>query len=143
MAKRSVQTALPLIPPNPTVPNLRKAAADCTACPLFKNATQTVFGEGPAKATIMMAGEVPGNDEDLQGKHGVGPTRRELRHVQQDDGQDRSPLCVTKVQQHCAVQALGEESEQPELPSPENPAGERCFAAELPPVQPSVALLSG
>ncbi|MGH7301180.1 MAG: UdgX family uracil-DNA binding protein, partial [Candidatus Rokuibacteriota bacterium] len=50
---------------SPTLDALRRRAADCTACDLYKRATQTVFGEGPARASIVLVGEQPGHEEDL------------------------------------------------------------------------------
>jgi uracil-DNA glycosylase len=61
-----------------TIEAMRKAAADCHACPLWKNATQTVFGEGPSHAPIMLVGEQPGDQEDLSGRPFVGPAGRIL-----------------------------------------------------------------
>src|SRR5258707_6966031 len=58
---------------NSRLDTLRKEAADCRACPLWKDATQTVFGEGPQAARIMLVGEQPGDKEDLAGKPFVGP----------------------------------------------------------------------
>jgi hypothetical protein len=66
-------TAQPLIPPKPTVPVLRGAAAGCKACDLWKTGTQTVFGEGRAGAKIMLVGEQPGDREDRTGSPFVAP----------------------------------------------------------------------
>src|SRR5262249_16001003 len=73
MSKRQQQTAAPLIPPNPTIPNLRATAANCRACDLWKTGTQTVFGEGGGtKPRVMLVGEQPGDQEDIQGHPFVG-----------------------------------------------------------------------
>src|SRR5262249_62038050 len=56
-----------------TLASARRAAADCRACHLYKRATQTVFGEGPSEAEVMMVGEQPGDAEDLAGHPFVGP----------------------------------------------------------------------
>src|SRR4051812_49569314 len=64
------------IPSQRTVDALRDAAARCTGCDLYKNATQTVFGEGPERARIMLVGEQPGDAEDLAGHPFVGPAGR-------------------------------------------------------------------
>jgi DNA polymerase len=66
-------SAAPLIPPRPSLRSLRAAAAGCRACPLWERGTQTVFGEGERRATVMLVGEQPGNDEDLAGRPFVGP----------------------------------------------------------------------
>ena len=60
------------------IPALRAEAANCRACPLWKDATQTVFGEGPQNAQIMLVGEQPGDKEDLAGKPFVGPAGQML-----------------------------------------------------------------
>src|SRR5262245_26926971 len=73
MPKRIENTAAPLIPSNPTIPKLRAAATDCRACDLWKRGTQTVFGEGGSKARVMLVGEQPGDQEDIQGRPFVGP----------------------------------------------------------------------
>jgi len=80
--------------------SLRKEAADCRACPLWKNATQTVFGEGPLHAQAMLVGEQPGDKEDLAGKPFVGPAGRLLDRALQDAGIDRSLVYVTNVVKH-------------------------------------------
>jgi len=71
-----VPTAAPLIPPHPTLPLLRKLAACCHACDLYKRATQTVFGEGGKSARAMMVGEQPGDVEDRSGGRSSGPPGR-------------------------------------------------------------------
>ena len=62
-----------MAPTSPSLKMLREQAAGCRACPLWKNATQTVFGEGPQHAQIVLVGEQPGDKEDLAGKPFVGP----------------------------------------------------------------------
>jgi uracil-DNA glycosylase len=59
--------------PNDKIESLRREAASCRACPLWKDATQMVFGEGPTDAEIMLVGEQPGDREDIQGRPFVGP----------------------------------------------------------------------
>ena len=71
-------SAAPLVPPHPTLPSLRAAAAGCRACPLWERGTQTVFGDGPPLAEVMLVGEQPGNDEDRAGAPFVGPAGRLL-----------------------------------------------------------------
>ena len=71
-------TVAAAVPPEPNLENLRDAAAECTACPLYRDATQTVFGEGPERARIMFVGEQPGDSEDLAGHPFVGPAGRLL-----------------------------------------------------------------
>ncbi len=77
-----------------------KEAKSCTRCPLYRNATQTVFGEGPATARIMMVGEQPGDQEDLQGHPFVGPAGRELDKALEEVGLDRRKVYVTNAVKH-------------------------------------------
>jgi uracil-DNA glycosylase len=79
---------------------LREDAADCRACPLWKDATQTVFGEGPAHAPIMLVGEQPGDKEDLAGKPFVGPAGQMLDRALKEAGIDRTKVYVTNAVKH-------------------------------------------
>jgi uracil-DNA glycosylase family protein len=98
--KRVLTTAAPLVPPRPSLPALRKAAASCKACDLWKRGTQTVFGEGARKAQVMLVGEQPGNDEDLAGHPFVGPAGKLLDRALQEAGIDRGQAYVTNVVKH-------------------------------------------
>ena len=79
---------------------LRAAAAECHACPLWKDATQTVFGEGPSPAPLMLVGEQPGDKEDLAGKPFVGPAGQMLDRALKDAGIDRKTVYVTNAVKH-------------------------------------------
>jgi DNA polymerase len=79
---------------------LRKAAAGCTNCPLYRNATQTVFGEGPERALVMLVGEQPGDQEDKQGHPFVGPAGRILDEALADAGIPRDLTYVTNAVKH-------------------------------------------
>ena len=98
--KRVLTTAAPLVPPRPSLPALRKAAASCKACDLWKRGTQTVFGEGARKAQVMLVGEQPGNDEDLAGHPFVGPAGKLLDRALEEAGIDRGQAYVTNVVKH-------------------------------------------
>src|SRR5918997_5007829 len=100
-------TAAALVPPRPTLPALRTAAAGCKACPLWKSGTQTVFGEGLKKADLMLVGEQPGDREDLAGKPFVGPAGRLLDRALADAGIDRGDAYVTNVVKHFKWEARG------------------------------------
>ena len=89
-----------LIPPQPTIPRLHQAAASCTACPLYRNATQTVFGEGPERAPLMLVGEQPGDAEDVAGQPFVGPAGRLLDECLAAAGIDRAQAYVTNAVKH-------------------------------------------
>ena len=95
------------IPSQPTVAALRDAAAECTACHLYRNATQTVFGEGPERARIMLVGEQPGDAEDLAGHPFVGPAGKLLDRCLVEAGIDRRRTFVTNVVKHFKWVARG------------------------------------
>src|SRR5947209_5440861 len=101
VARRSaLQTAAPLIPPNPSISELVTIAKSCRACPLWKRGTQTVFGEGPPRAKVIMVGEQPGFDEDLAGKPFVGPAGKLLNKALVAAGIEREAVYVTNVVKH-------------------------------------------
>jgi DNA polymerase len=80
--------------------DLRRAARACTACELYRNATQTVFGEGGEEAQLMLVGEQPGDREDLAGQPFVGPAGRLLDEALEAAGIDRRLVYVTNVVKH-------------------------------------------
>jgi DNA polymerase len=86
---------------------LRKAEAACTRCPLYGPATQVVPGEGPADAAMMLVGEQPGNDEDLQGRPFVGPAGRMLQLALDEAGIDRTKVFVTNAVKHFKFELRG------------------------------------
>ncbi len=89
-----------LIPPGASLETLRAAAATCKACDLWKNATQTVFGEGKSSARVMMVGEQPGDREDLAGHPFVGPAGALLDKALAEAGIARSEVYVTNAVKH-------------------------------------------
>jgi uracil-DNA glycosylase len=90
-----------------TLPTLREAAADCRACPLWKVGTQTVFGEGPGNAELMLVGEQPGDREDREGRPFVGPAGRLLDEALAEAGIDRSRAYLTNAVKHFKWRASG------------------------------------
>jgi uracil-DNA glycosylase len=99
---RSVATgsAADFLPSRPTLPRLRAAAAGCRGCHLWVDATQTVFGEGPGTAGVMLVGEQPGDQEDRQGHPFVGPSGRLLDDALAAAGIDRRQVYVTNAVKH-------------------------------------------
>lgn len=89
-----------LLPDRPTIDSVRAVAAGCKACDLYKRGTQTVFGEGPKRAEIMLVGEQPGDAEDLAGHPFVGPAGKLLDRALEEAGIDRSAVYVTNVVKH-------------------------------------------
>jgi len=100
MTKGVTTGAAELIPDRPTLNKVRAAAKNCRACDLWRRATQTVFGEGAAKAPVMFVGEQPGNEEDLSGHPFVGPAGKLLDRALADAGVDRSTVYLTNVVKH-------------------------------------------
>jgi uracil-DNA glycosylase len=96
----STGSAADFIPPKPTLPKLREAAARCRGCELWVNATQTVFGEGPPSAEVMLVGEQPGDQEDRIGHPFVGPAGRLLDAALEQAGIDRKRAYLTNAVKH-------------------------------------------
>src|SRR5438874_10250445 len=94
------ESAAAYLPERPTLPRLREAAAGCRACPLWRTGTQTVFGEGRARAAVMLVGEQPGDQEDLEGRPFVGPAGRLLDEALAAAGIDREATYVTNAVKH-------------------------------------------
>jgi uracil-DNA glycosylase family protein len=99
--------ATPFLPERRTLPALREAAAGCRGCHLWRNATQTVFGEGMKKARVVLVGEQPGDREDRAGKPFVGPAGRELDRGLEAAGIVRSEAYVTNVVKHFKFEERG------------------------------------
>ncbi|MEU9148755.1 UdgX family uracil-DNA binding protein [Streptomyces sp. NPDC048349] len=92
--------ATPYLPDRGGLPSLRRAAAGCQGCPLFRDATQTVFGKGPAHARLMLVGEQPGDQEDVQGEPFVGPAGRLLRRALEEAGLGDEDAYLTNAVKH-------------------------------------------
>ena len=128
-----------------TLDALRRAAASCTGCDLYKRATQTVFGEGPPRASIMLIGEQPGNEEDLAGRPFVGPAGRLLDEALVQAGLDRRRVYVTNVVKHFKWKAT-ESGKRRIHEKPSRGEVEACrpwFDKELWLVQPKVLVCLG
>jgi uracil-DNA glycosylase len=95
-----VATATELIPSGRGVKALREAAAGCQACPLWRDATQTVFGSGPARAPVVLIGEQPGDREDREGLPFVGPAGRLLDKALADAGVEPKLVYKTNAVKH-------------------------------------------
>jgi len=93
-------SAVPYLPRRASLKSLRDAASECQGCPLFRHATQTVFGQGRRDARIMLVGEQPGDSEDRQGAPFVGPAGRILNEALEAAGIDRDDAYVTNVVKH-------------------------------------------
>jgi DNA polymerase len=127
----------------PSLENLREEAMHCHACPLYKNATQTVFGEGPARARIMLVGEQPGDKEDLEGKPFVGPAGRLLDKALEDAGIDRRKVYVTNAVKHFKFEPRGKFRLHKKPMTSEIKACHRWLAGEIAAVQPDIVVAMG
>ena len=139
----SDETAARLVPERPTLPKLRAAAAGCTACDLYRTATQTVFGEGAAHAQAMFVGEQPGDQEDKAGRPFVGPAGRLFDEALEDAGIDRTQLYVTSVVKHFKWVARGKRRIHQKPNWKEIAACRPWLEAELAVVQPRVLVCLG
>ena len=136
-------TAADFIPETGGLQALREAAAGCRGCPLYGPATQTVFGEGPRKASLMMVGEMPGDREDRAGHVFVGPAGRELDAALERAGIDRSDAYVTNVVKHFKFRQRGKRRIHD---TPKKSEVDACFPwlrEELRLVKPDVLLILG
>ena len=132
-----------LIPHKPSLQSLRAAAARCTACPLYARATQTVFGEGPAHASLMLVGEQPGDQEDREGRPFVGPAGKLLDHCMAEAGLDRSEAYVTNAVKHFKWVARGKRRIHSKPNSMEIKACKPWLEAEIATIRPRVLVCMG
>ena len=122
---------------------LRAEAAECRACPLWKDATQTVFGEGPQHAQMMLVGEQPGDKEDLAGKPFVGPAGQMLDHALEEAGIDRSKLYVTGAVKHFKFLARGKFRLHQKPNTSEIRACRQWYERELRSIKPELVVAMG
>jgi uracil-DNA glycosylase family protein len=131
------------VPETRSLAELRKAAADCKACDLWKTGTQTVFGEGAETAEIVFVGEQPGDKEDLAGRPFVGPAGRVLDDGLEAAGIERSLAYVTNAVKHFKWVARGKRRIHQKPNAAELAACRPWLEAELSVVQPKVLVLLG
>jgi DNA polymerase len=122
---------------------LREEARECRACPLWKNATQTVFGEGPQSASIMLVGEQPGDKEDLAGKPFVGPAGQILDRALQDAGIDRPKVYVTNAVKHFKFVLRGKFRLHQKPNTSEIKACRQWYERELAAIKPTLVVAMG
>lgn len=122
---------------------LREAAAGCKRCPLWKPATQTVFGEGPARARVLLVGEQPGDAEDLSGHPFVGPAGKMLDRAMDELGLDRSRYYVTNAVKHFKFERRGKVRLHRSPDASERNACHVWLERELDTVRPDVVVCLG
>jgi DNA polymerase len=100
MARDEYPGAEQFVPEQRNRDDLAMAAADCRGCPLYKNADQVVFGEGPTDARLMLVGESPGRNEDKQGRPFIGDAGKLLERVLEEAGLSRDEVYITNAVKH-------------------------------------------
>jgi DNA polymerase len=146
---RSLEVDLPLFrekrinDPEKALKLLRLEARGCTRCDLYKNATQTVFGEGPADAALMLIGEQPGDQEDLAGLPFVGPAGKVLDKALEAVGIERSEVYITNAVKHFKNEPRGKRRIHKKPDTSEIDACRWWLDNELDLVQPTVAVAMG
>src|SRR5213082_587480 len=144
MPSKTEEYARPATPPDSTSwSTVRKAAKDCTACHLYKRATQTVCGEGPKKAPIMLVGEQPGDYEDVAGRPFVGPAGKIMDQALEEAGIDRSRVYVTNAVKHFKWEPRGKRRIHQKPNSREIAACRPWLEAELRIVKPKLVVAMG
>ncbi|HEX2195383.1 MAG TPA: UdgX family uracil-DNA binding protein [Actinomycetota bacterium] len=131
------------VPTDPDLEELRLTAATCTACDLYRNATQTVFGKGLARSEVMLVGEQPGDKEDVQGEPFVGPAGRLLDDALVAAGIDRDRAYVTNVVKHFKFEQRGKRRIHKKPNMAEINACRPWLDAELEAVQPTALVCLG
>lgn len=132
-----------LIRPHGTLEELREAAKNCKACDLWKRSTQTVFGEGGPKAKIILIGEQPGNQEDLEGMPFVGPAGKLLDAALDEAGIDRKKVYVTNAVKHFKWEPRGKRRIHKKPNTAEITACRPWLDAEIAALQPKVIVCLG
>jgi uracil-DNA glycosylase len=142
-----VTTAYPgaerYLPPRLSLPALRRAASGCRGCPLFRDATQTVFGEGRRSARLMLVGEQPGDSEDRAGRPFVGPAGRLLDEAMTAAGLDPIEVYITNIVKHFKHETRGGRRFHKTPTRREVDACRAWIESELQVVQPRVLVCLG
>jgi uracil-DNA glycosylase len=133
------------VPAGAGIDELRAAVPHCRGCDLHKDATQAVFGEGPADATVLIVGEVPGDQEDRQGHPFVGPAGKLLDRALGEAGIDRTQAYVTNAVKHFKFKRAerGQRRIHQKPGRTEIVACQPWLLAELDAVEPKLVLLLG
>lgn len=129
--------------PRNSLASTRREAKGCRACPLWQEATQTVFGEGPSKAALMLVGEQPGDREDRSGQPFVGPAGAVLNDALERAGIERSGVYMTNAVKHFKYRQRGKRRIHQRPSAPEQAACRPWLERELELVKPIVVVALG
>ncbi|MEV4171909.1 UdgX family uracil-DNA binding protein [Nonomuraea sp. NPDC049709] len=143
MVKDGNNGAAEFLPDRLDLDSLRSAAARCEGCDLYRNATQTVFGEGPRRARFMLVGEQPGDQEDRQGHPFVGPAGRILDRGLEEAGISRDDVYLTNAVKHFSFTPRGKRRIHQKPTAGEIDACHPWLGAELAVVRPEVIVVLG
>jgi uracil-DNA glycosylase len=141
--RHSPRSAAIFIPTKLTIPALRKAASSCTGCDLYKQATQTVFGEGEGHAEIILVGEQPGDQEDRAGHPFVGPAGKILDKALAEAGITRQDVYVTNAVKHFKWEPHGKRRKHKKPSAAEIAACRPWLEAEVKVLTPRVIVCLG
>jgi DNA polymerase len=136
-------TAARFVPDSRSITTLARAAADCVACPLHRDATQTVFGKGQRRAAILLVGEQPGDVEDKKGLPFVGPAGAVLWSCLEDAGIDRDNVFATNAVKHFKHEMRGKRRLHKKPNTAEIEACHPWLEAEVAAVRPRVIVALG
>jgi uracil-DNA glycosylase len=144
MAKNGEEYARPARPPDTSsLTTVCEASRHCTSCHLYRRGTQTVFGEGPKHATMIVIGEQPGDYENVAGKPFVGPAGKIMDRALEEAGIDRSQVYVTNAAKHFKWEPRGKRRIHKKPDSREIAACRPWLEAELRLVRPRLVVAMG
>jgi DNA polymerase len=142
-SRTQASSARPFVPDSVSLRTLREASLGCKGCDLYRRATQTVFGEGTRRATVMLVGEQPGDEEDSRGEPFVGPAGRVLDAALEEAGVARTGVYVTNVVKHFKHESRGKWRIHKKPDASEVRACRPWLEAEIRSVAPTVIVCLG
>jgi uracil-DNA glycosylase len=137
------RSAAEFLPDEPSLSTLRDASSSCTGCDIYKNATQTVFGEGPQTATVILVGEQPGDQEDRAGHPFVGPAGQLLDKALREAGITREETYVTNAVKHFKWEPQGRRRKHKRPSASEVTACRPWLEAEVNVIRPRIVVCLG
>ena len=143
MIRKPAQDASSYLPESASLSALNKAAQSCQACDLYRHATQSVFGAGPTRATIVFIGEQPGNEEDLEGLPFVGPAGKLFDRALVEAGIKRADVYVTNVVKHFKFEERGKRRIHKKPNASEITACKPWLEAEIAAIRPKIIVCLG